>query len=766
MQIKPTLWQRMNMAARLLRGEPFRNLPSQTKQAPATMFIWPDFRTGQPVWASGAFEDYAHEGFELNTLIYSAVMYKVRAQMVAPLRAYEGDVDAPTPLKAGHPLQQLLDRPNLYMSWPEFQGLNTVYLNLAGECFIALIRPRIGGLPERMIPIRPDRVFPIPGEKGTLKGYFYCPENVNPANGIPIAAEDMIHVKLPNPLDPLEGLGRGLSPLACMAYSASVDNMITEFLYSFFKHGAMPVGLLRFNVPLQPEEAEAVKERWHALHGGYDKWSDVAVMDNAGEYQRVGLTFEEMGFLGIDERNESRVLGPFGVPPILIGSRIGLERSTYSNYEQARSAFWEDTFKPELSMFEREYRYYLQGEGGEFVAFDFGDVPALQRDLVPSVGAWAAMVDRGVPKNVAASVLRIPLPALPDDDVGYMPPTMQPIGTEPPAPMLPAMPALPAPEAGASTDANDTEEDAAEAEEQEAEAEGGKAMKRPFEMKALAAEQKADHWKRFDATARKHEAAMSKAAAAQFREDFKELSAILTGTKRKSIEDKATTNWQYLTREWNKYVGDSEKLWAQALAPVIRAIMLDQGKELEATVAGSFDVPDWRGAAWLDKYVLRFAQKEGQAITETTKDQITRLLEQAKAEGWSVRQIEKQLGATFDRFLGDDPTLTDEERAWFEERNVPNRLELIARTEGIRSANGAQQGLYQEWGVPRKEWVATLDPPRARENHMEMNGIVVNADEPFDVGGVKMMFPGDPDAPIGETANCRCTTVPVGMDEM
>ncbi|MFA5053610.1 MAG: phage portal protein, partial [Parcubacteria group bacterium] len=591
-----------------------------------------------------------------------------------------------------------------------------------------------------------------------------CPENVNPANGIPMAAEDVIHIKLPNPLDPLEGLGRGLSPLACMAYSASVDNMITEFLYSFFKHGAMPVGLLRFNVPLQQEEADRVKERWHELHGGYDKWSDVAVMDNAGEYQRVGLTFEEMGFLGIDERNESRILGPFGVPPILIGSRIGLDKATYSNYQQARAAFWEDTFKPELSMFEREYRYYLQGEGGEFVAFDYADVPALQKDLVPAIGAWSQMVDRGVPKNVAAGVLKIPLPSLADDGVGYMSPMLQPVPQDPNAraPMLaaPTTPALPAP----STTPDDTEEGAAEAEEQTEETE--KQVRRPFEFKALLPEAKADHWKRFDATARKHEAAMSKAAAGQFQSDLKELLAILTGTKRKSIEDKATLDWQYLTRQWNKYIGDSEELWAQALMPVIRGIMLDQAKELIATVGGSFDLEDVRGAAWFNRYVLRFAEKEGTLITETTKDQLGRLLQQAKLEGWSIRDIEKQLGATFDRFLGQDDSLSDEERAWFTERNVPNRLEVIARTESLRASNSGGHELMKEWGVPRKEWLATLDPPRARENHMAMNGEVVPMDEPFDVGGVKMMYPGDPDAPIDETANCRCTVLPVGMDEM
>jgi HK97 family phage portal protein len=760
MQIKPTIWQRVNMAARLMRGEPFRNLPSQAKQAPGSIFIWPDFRQGSPVWASGNFEDYALEGFQRNSLIYSAIMFKVRAQMAAPLRAYEGDVDSPTPLKASHPLAQLLARPNLYMSWPEFQGINTVYLNLAGETFIALLRPRMGGMVERMLPLRPDRCFPIPDSKGGLKGYFYCPENVNPANGIPIAVEDMIHVKLPNPLDPLEGLGRGLSPLASLAYSASVDNMITEFLYGFFKTGAMPTGILRFNVPLQAEEADRIKERWHELHGGYEKWSDVAVLDNAGEYQRVGLTFEEMGFLGIDERNESRILGPFGVPPILIGSRMGMLHSTYSNYEQARKAFWEDTFKPELSMYELEYKYYLQGDGGEFVAFDYSDVPALQKDVIPAVAAWAQMVDRGVPKNVAAGVLKIPLPALPDDDVGYMNPMLQSVGGKAPLPNTSTTPALPAPK----PETEETEEGAAEAEEQ-SDDEEGKAMKRPFEMKALLPEAKADHWKRFDATARRHEEAMRRVAVKRFREDEKEYLAAITGTRRKSIEDKATIDWEYLTSQWDKATFESEKLWEADLIPVLKGVITDAGEQLGQTVGLSFTLPDIRGAAWFNRYVLKFAKNDATQITNATKDQLSALLQQAKIEGWSMRELEKQLGATFDRFLGEEANLSEEERAWFAERNVPYRIENIARTETIRASNGGNFDLMRAWGAPQHEWLATMDD-RAREDHLDANGHIVDVGDYFYVGGEKMLYPGDPNASAGNVVNCRCTTVPVGIEDM
>jgi len=42
----------------------------------------------------------------------------------------------------------------------------------------------------------------------------------------------------------------------------------------------------------------------------------------------------------------SRICSAFGVEPILIGARVGLTSGTYSNYDQARRAFYEETLLP------------------------------------------------------------------------------------------------------------------------------------------------------------------------------------------------------------------------------------------------------------------------------------------------------------------------------------------------------------------------------------------------------------------------------------
>lgn len=314
-----------------------------------TPFLWPTFREGRPQWHIIDYESYVEEGFNINTLVYSAIMYKVRARYGVRLRAYKGPVDHPILVKPEHPLAQLVTRPNPHQSYEEFQGQNEVYINLSGNCYIFMVRESTKELPRALYSLRPDRVFVIPGggtrESGSLiMGYLYVPEGrtawlkmdkigqrraLESGDVLPIITENMMHIKFPNPGDPLEGMGEGLSPLMACAQSVDVDNMVTSFLNLFFKRGTMMQGILSYDVPMDPTTIGNVRQQWKDIYGGFTNWAEIGILDQGGKYQRVAPTFEEMGFESIDARNETRVCGPFGVPPILLGTRIGLLRSTY-----------------------------------------------------------------------------------------------------------------------------------------------------------------------------------------------------------------------------------------------------------------------------------------------------------------------------------------------------------------------------------------------------------------------------------------------------
>lgn len=86
------------------------------------------------------------------------------------------------------------------------------------------------------------------------------------------------------------------------------------------------------------------------------------------------------------------------------------------------------------------------------------------------------------------------------------------------------------------------------------------------------------------------------------------------------------------------------------------------------------------------------------------------------------------------------------------------RAERIARTETTGAFNAGAQQAYAEEGAGVKQWLATPDD-RTREEHLEASGQCVPADQPFDVGGFSLQFPGDPSGPAELVVNCRCTTI-------
>lgn len=89
-----------------------------------------------------------------------------------------------------------------------------------------------------------------------------------------------------------------------------------------------------------------------------------------------------------------------------------------------------------------------------------------------------------------------------------------------------------------------------------------------------------------------------------------------------------------------------------------------------------------------------------------------------------------------------------------------SRAQRIARTEShVAVQNGAQQAAEQA-GVDKKVWMTAGDH-RVRETHVEVNGQRRDIDEPFDVDGADLMFPGDPEGGADRpdlTVNCRCVT--------
>lgn len=91
-----------------------------------------------------------------------------------------------------------------------------------------------------------------------------------------------------------------------------------------------------------------------------------------------------------------------------------------------------------------------------------------------------------------------------------------------------------------------------------------------------------------------------------------------------------------------------------------------------------------------------------------------------------------------------------------------NSMRTMARTAMTGAQNAGREFRLKEAvdlgiGV-KKEWLATLDEV-TRLMHRELDGQKQDLDKPFEVGGLKIRYPGDPTAKGMLVYNCRCTMV-------
>ena len=123
----------------------------------------------------------------------------------------------------------------------------------------------------------------------------------------------------------------------------------------------------------------------------------------------------------------------------------------------------------------------------------------------------------------------------------------------------------------------------------------------------------------------------------------------------------------------------------------------------------------------------------------------------------TTRNIVKNLLANI---LGQNLSRRDQAKLFEESLNDPafNRARslVIARTESTTAANfGINMGAESSDYEVQKFWINTKDK-RTRRSHLLMTKDRIALNQPFIVGGIEMMYPGEVGAPAAEVVNCRC----------
>ena len=173
------------------------------------------------------------------------------------------------------------------------------------------------------------------------------------------------------------------------------------------------------------------------------------------------------------------------------------------------------------------------------------------------------------------------------------------------------------------------------------------------------------------------------------------------------------------------------------------------------------DLDEVNRSAWEDASGRPYISANSFAVTQLalTENLLKRIPEETYQRIFAQLVEGQQAGETIDQIADRiDRVLIFSGSDWW-----PNRARTIAQTEVHRAwQNGVlAAALYYEPATGpgwTKTWHTEMDG-KERASHRRANGQRRKLADKFQVGGVDLMYPGDPTAPADEVINCRCDMV-------
>lgn len=388
----------------------------------------------------GSSKDWARVAGDLglNGIVASAIDWYVRNFPQATPKYYRPvDSQQAEPVE-DHPVIKLMAQPDPMVMGSLFWGWVIQDYKLFGNTYLRKIRSTTRGVVTALQFLPQDMVRPVGNGVNPLTHYVYTTDG----RSFDIPVSDIIHIRYNR--DPSD-IRLGRSPVMAVLREIATDNTASSTAYGLLANGAMPSLIVGPDakdqtVDISMDDARQVKRQLHEDLTG-DGSGGIVVMTGAYKMDRVSLTPSELALDSVRRVPEERICSALGINPMVLGLGAGLERSTYSNYERAQQAAWEDGMVPLLRVLADAVTAdllpeYPETQEGDFVQYDLEQVRALGDDLAAEADRAeklykAGIIDRAEAKRIAG------LEAVPEDE-GQLHPQAIPVQTTD-APVAPAV---------------------------------------------------------------------------------------------------------------------------------------------------------------------------------------------------------------------------------------------------------------------------------------------------------------------------------------
>lgn len=295
-------------------------------------------RINKPSWGKQSPTTFADEGYAKLALMFRCVGITSTSLAKAQLKVKQEQADGSTKDLPTHPMRVLMKQPNPQMRENRFLATVGMMASIAGFVVIEKERNNRGDV-IALWPLEPHRCFPILRNQAPADWEYRVPRISEPFR---LKAEDVIVYTY---ADRPDLAPYGIGPVEACFREVGISNIMTDFLKAFFDTGAQPQhGLvLDKGVKVTPEKADDIKTKWGRRHGGLLKSIEPALLEGIIDVKRLSFDMNELAYQSLRDLTDVAICQAFGVSPLLVDAMAGMARSTFSNHEDARKGFYDET---------------------------------------------------------------------------------------------------------------------------------------------------------------------------------------------------------------------------------------------------------------------------------------------------------------------------------------------------------------------------------------------------------------------------------------
>lgn len=686
--------------------------------------------------------------------VYAAIRHIARPISSVDLEFYAEAMDGTESPIDDRRLSIFWKSPAVGCSFASFVLATVGWRKLCGEAFWLLDDSALVPFPEartafpRLILARPDRMrHVVSGSE--ISGWEYRDGDGRRHYLLP---KQVIHLRQWNPYDDYRGAGEWeVAKLAAQADFAA-SRFARNLAASNGDQGPFVIGKSGVVDEAQRKQITAVlaeKRRQQQLGNFVPAFltGDITVEDPK-------VRTIDTAFMDGRRMSAAEIFVIFGVPPSMAKEQASYSIGSASDYLRLII----DTCKPEACEIASAISVVSSIYTGRAIEAEFcwDEHPVFQQVRTERMASLDALFNKGVPMSVASEYLDLGLPRFPGDDIGYLPISITPAADASLAINPGPEGDSPAPAAPAPAAPGDPVEAAIHCLKHQISNRGSKQAR---EWQA--------HMRRRQGTIKAYRSAFTRVLMVARAEVLRKLDHKANAGRQEpagavlateTAENTANASQPHAERGGGHDLGGllsragaadlmfDKHAFQQGLAVAFRKVGTEAlntaGKQLYAELGKDdpFTYPAPKALQF-----LRERENKLSGVSDEVFDSVRSALEEGLDAGESIDELADRIRGTFND--------ASKERAT-----------RIAMTETAAAyGSGRQEGMMQA-GVTWKRWLNS-GGDNVRPAHLEASNQTVPVDEPFDIGGEQLMFPGDPSGSPGNVINCHCVSIAVATPD-